>query len=128
MVVKTNYGFAINLVEIHSRSQDVIFYFVDPRLDGGRPTRRYNERHSILNMRESGIDRLTRRGVVQGRRTVVVRASWTRRWRVRLLVDWVDCRERGVHVRRWCVGSSETDRSLECCSWDGGCLGGRVSS
>ena len=123
MVLIANYGFAINLVEIHGCSQKVVFDFVDPRFDGGRTTRRSDERHSIFNMRESGIDRL-RRGVVQGRRTTGVRARWARGWWVRLLVD---CLEWGGVVRR-CVWGSEADRSLECCSWDGGCLGGRVSS
>lgn len=81
MVLEPNYRFAVNLVEIRDRSQEVIFDFIHPRLDSGLTTRRPDERHSILNMWESGIDRL-RRGVVQGqgRRTGGERARWAGRW------------------------------------------------
>lgn len=88
-VVITNYGFAIDLVQIYGRSQDVVLDFVNPRLNRDRSSRRCDERQSILDLRESGFDRLGC-GVGQGRRTAGVRASWARRWWVRLLVEyWV---------------------------------------
>lgn len=82
MILITDYGFAVSLVEIHGRSQHVVLNFIDPWLDSGRTTRRCDERHSILNMREYRIDRLARSGVGQSRRTGRVRPCWARRRRV----------------------------------------------